>query len=149
MIYFAQRPDNGNIKIGTTIRLSERLKVLSRELGLELQLLGVVDGGYADEHALHTEFAHLRVEGEWFKPDFDLIGFIKAESRKWDGTDDITLDLISVKMDVKVVKDCRIAATYKGMSLTDYLSESMREVVDQDIEEGHARWRTIKQKESP
>jgi cation transport regulator ChaC len=46
---------------------------------------------------------------------------------------------VSVKMDAKVVEDCRLAATYKGMSLAEYLSETMRAIANRDIEEEHAR----------
>jgi hypothetical protein len=46
---------------------------------------------------------------------------------------------VSVKMDAKVVEDCRIAAAFKGMSLAEYLSETMRAAAKRDIDEGYAR----------
>lgn len=45
----------------------------------------------------------------------------------------------SVKMDVQVIEDCRIAAAFKGMSLAEYLSETMRAIARRDIDEGYAR----------
>lgn len=45
----------------------------------------------------------------------------------------------SVKMDVQVIEDCRIAAAFKGISLAEYLSETMRVVARRDIDEGYAR----------
>jgi hypothetical protein len=45
---------------------------------------------------------------------------------------------VSVKVDVEVIADARIAAAYKGMPLAEYLSESLRPIVARDIEEGHA-----------
>jgi hypothetical protein len=46
---------------------------------------------------------------------------------------------VSVKMDAEVVNDARIAASYSGMSLAEYLSETLRPIVERDIEEGHKR----------
>ncbi|WP_422927547.1 hypothetical protein [Singulisphaera sp. PoT] len=46
---------------------------------------------------------------------------------------------VSVKMDSGAVGECRIAAAFSGMSLAEYLSERMRAVAKQDIDEGYAR----------
>lgn len=46
---------------------------------------------------------------------------------------------VSVKMDTEVVEQCRIAAAFKGMSLSEYMSEAMREASARDIDEGYAR----------
>ncbi len=45
---------------------------------------------------------------------------------------------VSVKMDAAVVDDARIAASFKGMSLAEYLSETLRPIVARDIDEGYA-----------
>lgn len=45
----------------------------------------------------------------------------------------------SVKMDVQVIEDCRIAAAFKGISLAEYLSETMRVASRRDIDDGYAR----------
>jgi len=45
----------------------------------------------------------------------------------------------SVKMDVDVVEECRIAAAHNGMTLAEYLSESMRLVAARDIDNAIAR----------
>jgi hypothetical protein len=50
---------------------------------------------------------------------------------------------VSVKMDAEVADECRIAAAHKGMTLAEYLSESMRVVSARDIDEALAR-RTAK-----
>jgi hypothetical protein len=44
---------------------------------------------------------------------------------------------VSVKMDAKVVEDCRIAAAFRGVSLAEYISETMREAAQRDIDEGY------------
>lgn len=46
---------------------------------------------------------------------------------------------IPVKIDAVVVADARIAASYKGLSLAEYVSEVLRPIVLRDIEEGHAK----------
>ncbi len=49
MIYFAQPVGGGNIKIGTTVRLSVRIAQLQTQYKTDLTVLGVMDGSYADE----------------------------------------------------------------------------------------------------
>ena len=46
---------------------------------------------------------------------------------------------VSVKVDADVVEACRLAATYQGKSLAEYLSETLKPIAERDIEEGHAR----------
>ena len=72
MIYFLRNADRTAIKIGTTIRLSARLKTLAAEHG-ELEVLAVIDGGRDQEKGLHRRFADLRTVGEWFEPGDDLL----------------------------------------------------------------------------
>lgn len=146
MIYFIQAEDGGHIKIGTTIRLSARLKQLCNDHGTGLRVLAVTDGTFDTEKTLHQRFAHLRVVNEWFEPGDDLIGFIVADGKPWDGTDEappLGYGIASVKMNTEVVEECRIAAAHKGMTLAEYLSESMRIVSARDIDEALAK-RTAK-----
>lgn len=44
-----------------------------------------------------------------------------------------------VKIDTVVLIEARIAAAYKGLSLAEYLSETLRPIVARDIEEQHAQ----------
>jgi len=46
---------------------------------------------------------------------------------------------VSVKMDSGVVEDCRIAAAFRGVSLAEYLSETMRAAARRDIDDGYAQ----------
>ena len=46
---------------------------------------------------------------------------------------------VSVKMDATVVEDCRIAAAFRGVSLAEYISETMREAAQRDIDEGYSQ----------
>lgn len=88
MIYFIQRASDQAIKIGTTIRLSQRLKALRAAFG-DCAVVAIMDGSYADESALHDRFDSLLVQGrEWFSNAQSLIDFINSEGRVWDGTDE-------------------------------------------------------------
>lgn len=93
MIYFVQAIDGGPIKIGTTGRLSTRLKQLGIEFGKDLRLLAVMDGSFEEEKSLHKRFAHLRIApsalNERFEPDASLLGFIRANGRTWGGEDEV------------------------------------------------------------
>jgi hypothetical protein len=92
MIYFIKRPDNGLIKIGTTVCLSERLKQLRYEVSANIRVLAIMDGSYPEESNLHHRFVHLRVGEsvlcEWFNPGSDLLKFIAIEGRRWKPEDD-------------------------------------------------------------
>ena len=81
VVYFARR--DGFIKIGTTQILRDRLRQISKGSGMipgmtigPVELLAVVPGDRYEEKRLHQRFAHLRVGGEWFLPDDELMGFI-------------------------------------------------------------------------
>ena len=88
MIYFIAKPDRSAIKIGRTIRLSQRLKRVVAEHGPGLEVLAVTEGSFEAERELHGRFAHLRSVGEWFDPGDDLVGFIVSDGRQWDGADE-------------------------------------------------------------
>jgi hypothetical protein len=88
VIYFIQPRAGGLIKIGTTIRLSDRLKQLATECGEELQVLAVVEGSRPEERDLHQRFGHLRRHGEWFEPGDDLLAFVVRDAQPWDGQDE-------------------------------------------------------------
>lgn len=46
---------------------------------------------------------------------------------------------VPVKLDAEVVRDAKIVAAYKDMSLAEYLSELIRPHVARDLEQEHAR----------
>lgn len=137
MIYFIQAEDGGPIKIGTTARLTVRLKELCKEAGDGLRVLAVIDGSYQEESKLHRRFVHLRGVGEWFEPGDDLLGFIVANGREWDGGDDDPV--AQVKIASEVVRDARIVAAYRETTLAEYLSELVRPLVARDLEQEQAK----------
>ena len=148
MIYFIRSPA-GPIKIGVSIRLSQRLKQLVAEHGEGLEVLAVVDGSYDEEKALHGRFAHLRTVGEWFEPGDDLVGFIVSDGQSWDGTDEVPngemrpesgpgrppkgRDDMAVKVDRAIVSKARAIAQDRGITIAEYLSEKLDGPVSKDF----------------
>jgi hypothetical protein len=134
MIYFIRSRDGGPIKIGTTIRLSQRLKSLADEHGKDLEVLAIAEGSYTRESELHRQFSHLRAFGEWFEPGDDLVGFIVAEGKPWDGSDEAPA-ATTAKIDAEVAYRARIAAAMRDCPLAEYLSEIVVERANLDIDE--------------
>jgi hypothetical protein len=127
MIYFIRPKAGGRIKIGTTIRLSERLKQLAWESGEELDVLAVADGSHSEERNLHRRFAHLRIVGEWFEAGEDLLGFIVTECMPWDGSDEVPARPNTVvKIDAEIVDQAKLVVLLRHTTLTDFLSEMLR-----------------------
>jgi T5orf172 domain len=72
-LYFIQAA-SGPIKIGFTTKTPEgRLAELQAGNHEELKLLGVRLGTKAEEAALHEQFRHLKIRGEWFQPAPELL----------------------------------------------------------------------------
>jgi predicted HicB family RNase H-like nuclease len=46
---------------------------------------------------------------------------------------------IPVKVDVGVVADAKIVAAYKGVSLAEYISETLRPIVEREMNEEHMK----------
>jgi hypothetical protein len=126
------------IKIGTTTRLSMRLKQITVEIGHTPTVLAVLDGGFAEEQALHRKFGFARRLGEWFEPCEDLLRLIGTEGRLWDGEDEIP-GPVMVKMNVGVVAEAKMVAASRQISLAEYLSDTMRPIVRRDLEDETAR----------
>lgn len=70
VVYFMRFGDR--VKIGFTTNLKQRMVDLPND-----EVLGTVPGTFADEKRCHTAFAHLRVNGEWFRAEPDLLEFIR------------------------------------------------------------------------
>lgn len=86
-VYFVLRLSDGLVKIGVTRRLQKRLNELRRLYG-EIHLLGDQPGIAHDERHLHRIFAHLRVFGEWFELDDDVLAYtvlLREPERMQDG----------------------------------------------------------------
>jgi hypothetical protein len=82
VVYFIQAGRSGAIKIGTTgmavpDALKNRIENLQIGCPDKLVLLGTIPGGNDRERELHERFAHLTERGEWFRPEADLLTFIR------------------------------------------------------------------------
>ncbi len=77
-VYFIQASDGGPIKIGVTTNLRSRLKSLQTGHAVPVCVLLSLSGDEADERRLHARFAHLRMSGEWFRPEPELLSFIES-----------------------------------------------------------------------
>lgn len=74
-VYFIQRGSSGPIKIGkSTGNPKERLRELQISSPERLYLIGFIHGVERD---VHERFATLRISGEWFSPNEDLIRFVR------------------------------------------------------------------------
>lgn len=74
--YFVR--DGDVIKIGSSAQPKRRIYALQTGIARPLEVLAVVDMDIADEFTTHEQFAHLRVRGEWFRAEADLLQFIET-----------------------------------------------------------------------
>ncbi len=66
------------IKIGTTTSIAQRIEDIQSGLPCAAMLLHDEPGHYDLETDLHRRFAHLRVKGEWFRKEPELLDFIRT-----------------------------------------------------------------------
>ena len=82
-VYFIRAGTSGPIKIGKAQNVRVRLSTLQTSTAVPLHVLGIVAGGRDRERELHEQFAHLRLRGEWFVPEPELLQFITQEASQW------------------------------------------------------------------
>ncbi len=66
-VYFVRSGFVGDVKIGTAIDVAKRIRGMQTGHPQKLRILRVVEGGRAEEAALHQRFAEFRTGGEWFR----------------------------------------------------------------------------------
>jgi hypothetical protein len=141
VVYFIQATDEiGPIKIGTSEDVPARIRQLEATYNRPLAVLATMPGGRDEERAIHERFSHLRFgRTEQFQPDPDLLDFISRPLfvSACPVVEPMGVRWIPVKIDAAVLRDAKIAAAYKEMTLAEYLSESMRAVSAKDIQEEH------------
>lgn len=131
MIYFVESSDGLRVKIGTTIRLSVRLKQLRAKHGKGLKVMAVTEGSFVEESKLHADFAHLRLEGEWFLFESPIRDFVRDYADAWDGTNEVPFPppdetLAQTKVDRLIVSRLRQVAGYRGVTLAELISDILR-----------------------
>jgi hypothetical protein len=76
IVYFIRSGTDGPIKIGKASDVMRRLSGLQSAHAEELRLLATTRAVTEDE--LHQRFAHLRMRGEWFRAEPELLAFIDS-----------------------------------------------------------------------
>lgn len=78
-VYFIGAPDDGPIKIGSTMNLMQRLGSIQSCSPVLLKLLAAfpTDCRFGDERRYHRMFGDLRLHGEWFERDPALLACIE------------------------------------------------------------------------
>jgi hypothetical protein len=80
-VYFYVTDKLGLVKIGHSLAPELRRIPLQRKVRTKLRLALCFPGTADDERKLHRQFAHLRVQHEWFRAEPELLNFI-AENLK-------------------------------------------------------------------
>jgi len=75
-VYFVQGELSRLIKVGTSVKVLERIQDLAWASPDKLALLGVMPGGKTAEQALQRVFWEYHSHGEWFRPNRWLEAFI-------------------------------------------------------------------------
>lgn len=82
LVYFIQHATGGAIKIGISSGPDYRLRNINASThDPRYAFLATEHGGRAREAELHLRFAHLRMHGEWFQPEQDLLDYIAEVKR--------------------------------------------------------------------
>ncbi len=72
-VYMVRAGHIGDVKIGLATNVVTRVKQNLTSIPHKLRLVRVLDGGRAEEVALHRRFASLRKAGEWFRPNDEML----------------------------------------------------------------------------
>lgn len=82
LVYFIQAENGGDVKIGSSSKVDERLKQLQIASPEKLKVTNIIPGGVEKEKELHKEFKSIKKEGEWFKPTQKLCELAKAKPNR-------------------------------------------------------------------
>lgn len=74
--YIIQAGPTGPVKIGRADDPNARLATLQTGQPEELRIIRIVDTPYECEGAFHARFADLRIRGEWFRFDSEMMTFV-------------------------------------------------------------------------
>lgn len=77
MIYFVRKVKTGQIKIGHSSNVTQRMRELRAEHG-PIDLLAVIPGGEREEKALHARWEWFHSHLEWFNSGTALLRYIES-----------------------------------------------------------------------
>jgi len=77
-VYCIRNDAAGAVKIGFSKNPMRRIKQLQTASPSRLRLVGMLESAQAFETALHEEYAHRRISGEWFDDSDTQISTIMA-----------------------------------------------------------------------
>ncbi len=77
-VYFIRAGEAGPVKIGFSRSVQTRLAALQTAHHERLVLVAKHMGTIETERELHQRFTHLRLEGEWFRVEADLLAYIAS-----------------------------------------------------------------------
>lgn len=81
-VYFYVTDKLGLVKIGHSLAPEIRRIPLQRQIKNKLRLALCYPGTADDEKKLHRQFAHLRVQHEWFRAEPELLDFIEENLKR-------------------------------------------------------------------
>lgn len=124
-VYFLT--DGEAIKIGYSGAPNLRLRDLQGAHHRELRLLAWITGTVENERAIHRQFAHLNVRGEWFRPEPDLVAFVKEiETQSARNEQMRRLRILQKEVEDWVGRQSQSLARAYGLSLSICLSHMIR-----------------------
>lgn len=74
-VYFVT--DGDAVKIGFAINPFKRLQELQVSHHRVLRMIGTISAPDYQERMLHNRFRHLRIRGEWFRLEDDILDFVR------------------------------------------------------------------------
>lgn len=87
-VYFVQGEFGGGVKIGYSQNPECRLKQLQTSYPDTLKILVLVPGSSKSEHLYHKQFENIKLNGEWFKPEKELLDEIEKLKIKYEQVGD-------------------------------------------------------------
>jgi hypothetical protein len=121
-VYFVREDGDGPIKIGHAKTVLFRLVSLQTGNPRALRVIATMNGPRKMESAIRRRFNHLRMRGEWFHADKELLNFIHAEADEWPPYD----QEVSKKA-CDLVSDFWKKAKEAGITLVEYVRRTFEE----------------------
>lgn len=76
-VYFIQMGEGGPIKVGVAGNVNKRRAAIQTHCPYHCTVLASFKGGFKEETEVHRVFADLRLNGEWFECQPELLAFIE------------------------------------------------------------------------